>query len=99
MGLMLIFLDIQDKPNRYVARYQVIGMRPMVAPYEDTITNTDLQSSIEDVTKSGFEGVREQVISELPTVVPSPSDNVAISCLGTGSAMPGKYRNGKMDII
>ncbi|PVG02635.1 Metallo-hydrolase/oxidoreductase [Serendipita vermifera] len=84
---------ILGKQNLYAARYQVVGMRPMVTPYDEIVKSSDLQPSSEAATQSDFEGIREKVVRELPTLVPSPGDDVAITCLGTGSAMPGKYRN------
>jgi hypothetical protein len=54
---------------------------------------TDIQS------EKVFKGVKEKVEATLPSTSPLPGDDVTISCFGTGSAAPGKYRNGGQVLI
>ncbi|KAG8784449.1 hypothetical protein FRC15_003245 [Serendipita sp. 397] len=79
------------------AKQQVIGMRPLVPPCDSYTegTNIDPQDSLlpQSSIQSVFSGVKEKILSELPSPIPSRGDDVSISLLGTGSAVPGKYRN------
>lgn len=78
------------------AKHQLIGMRPLTGPTEKLYSKSTNASAIfEDVSVDAFDGVKSKVESEMPSILPSPGDDVSIACLGTGSAMPAKYRNGE----
>lgn len=67
-------------------------MRPLadpISPSENTAEATDAEQSF------SFKGAREKIEGEISALPASPGDDVTISCLGTGSAMPAKYRNGE----
>jgi hypothetical protein len=70
-------------------------MRPLLAPEDEIILGqfegTELLDSSDD---HAFRGVKEKIAAEVPVQILQPGDDVIITCLGTGSAMPGKYRNG-----
>lgn len=94
-ALLLSKLDLG--PNVHIARNQVIGMRPLtspVAPYEEGLDLAEAIASLPKATdKTLFEGVREKILAEIPSTIPCPGDDVTLTFLGTGSAVPGKYRN------
>jgi hypothetical protein len=78
------------------AKHQSIGMRPLTGPQlpPDSISTKE-STVLDEISDSDhFEGVRAKVESEMASLPPSIGDDITISCLGTGSAMPGKYRNG-----
>ncbi|KIM28972.1 hypothetical protein M408DRAFT_329016 [Serendipita vermifera MAFF 305830] len=76
------------------SRRQVIGMRPLLEPENEVILNQfegdEMLAAVED---RSFKGIKEKVMAELAPSVVQPGDDVSVTCLGTGSAMPGKYRN------
>lgn len=77
----------------YSASYQAVGMRPLMEPQE--LHSEPMSSSTTMPSDEIFLGVKDKIEAELPSMSSRPGDDVTISCLGTGSAMPGKYRNGK----
>jgi hypothetical protein len=77
------------------SRGQVIGMRPLLAPEDEVVLKEVNGDELLDSSDNrAFRGVKERIAAEVPAQVPQPGDDVTITCLGTGSAMPGKYRNG-----
>lgn len=77
------------------SRRQAIGMRPLLAPEDEIVLKEfDGNELLDSSDDRAFLGVKEKVAAEVPVQIPQPGDDVTITCLGTGSAMPGKYRNG-----
>ncbi|KAG8798257.1 hypothetical protein FRC17_007524, partial [Serendipita sp. 399] len=78
------------------ARRQLIGMRPLAPPCDPSSTadsNVSDSPLPQSSTHCVLSGVKEKILSELPSAIPARGDDVTISLLGTGSAVPGKYRN------
>jgi len=74
-------------------------MRPLLAPEDEVVLKQfDGNELLDSSDDRAFRGVKEKVAAEVPVQIPQPGDDVTITCLGTGSAMPGKYRNGTVFI-
>ena len=70
-------------------------LTPPVAPFEE---GSDLVEAIAALPRAAdamlFKGIKDKVLAEIPSAIPAPGDDVSLTFLGTGSAVPGKYRNG-----
>lgn len=77
------------------SRRQFVGMRPLLEPMDEG-TRSQLEGTelLDAADGRLFHGVKEKITAEGLPSIPQPGDDVVITCLGTGSAMPGKYRNG-----
>jgi len=72
-------------------------MRPLLTPEDDVITGQlEASKPLNPPDDDDFYGVKEKIEAEFPAQMSQPGDDVVITCLGTGSAMPGKYRNGNI---
>ena len=95
-------------PSVSVASLQKIGLRPLAAPVEQeskqdhfhyqvrsakTIAAVPLEPEIEKAFERAKRQIEQVERSNGPRA-PQPGDDVIVTTLGTGSAMPSKYRNG-----